>query len=91
MKEPRIPYVTKNRFHAVPSVQMDLTLLEEQATIVNKLERQLEEARLARNRTIWRLIARAPRTQIARLAGMSQQALYKIINSSERFKDYTEE
>ena len=91
MKEPRIPYVTNQNSHPRPSVQIDLSLLEEQTAEVQRLQAQLESARLSRNKTIWRLVGRVPRASIARLAGMSQQALFKVINSAERYQHYKEQ
>ncbi len=91
MKEPRIPYVTRQSTNPRPSVQIDMQLLEEQVAEVNRLQAQLDSARLNRNKTIWRLVGRLPRATIARLAGMSQQALFKVINSAERYQHYKEQ
>jgi hypothetical protein len=68
-------------------VQIDLTLLEDQVEEVKRLQSQLESARINRNRTIWKLVGRVPRATIARLAGMSQQGLFKVINSAERYQE----
>jgi len=91
MSEPRIPYVTQNRDKQPASVRIDLGLLEEQTAEVRRLQSQLDSARLSRNQTIWRLVGRVPRATIARLAGMSQQALFKVINSAERYQHYKEQ
>lgn len=91
MTEPRIPYVTQNRDKQPASVRIDMSLLEEQTAEVNRLQAQLDSARLNRNKTIWRLVGRLPRATIARLAGMSQQALFKVINSAERYQHYKEQ
>lgn len=88
MNEPRIPYVTSKLSHPKASVRLDMSLLESQVEEVRKLQMQLEDARMQRNRTIWRLVGRVPRATIAQLAGMSQQGLFKVINSTERYQAY---
>lgn len=90
MSEPRVPYVHSNNYHPRPSVQLDLNMLEAQVAEVDRLQSQLEEARMKRNQTIWKLVGKVPRASIARLAGMSQQGLFKVINSAERYQHYKE-
>lgn len=85
--EPRVPYAPRAGTYRIrPSEQIAVNLLQEQVARIKELERELHNARAARDETARSLVGRMPRARIAYYAGMTHQALYKIIHGTPRLQ-----